>query len=142
MLNKNDFEKQNIINSHLEKITKLEQDAEIAKNKIEDLEKKLKGFVVLSLMLDNKISDPINKNEENGDDEYEFDNCGIGCKPSGKGKTKTVVPDNTKNKTPSGKTPISDNVTNYDEVIIEDCDDESDDENDIKNIFLKLKEKI
>ena len=31
------------------------------------------------------------------------------------------------------KIPISDNVTNYDEVIIEDCDDE---------IFLKLKEKF
>ncbi|KAF5822344.1 hypothetical protein HanXRQr2_Chr01g0025371 [Helianthus annuus] len=31
VLNKNDFEKQNIINSHIEKITQLEQDAEIAK---------------------------------------------------------------------------------------------------------------
>ncbi|MFS7945601.1 hypothetical protein Hanom_Chr06g00526211 [Helianthus anomalus] len=59
VLNKNDFEKQNIINSHREKITQLEQDAEIAKIKIEDLEMKLKGFVASSLMLDNIVPKPI-----------------------------------------------------------------------------------
>ncbi|KAM0031087.1 hypothetical protein Hdeb2414_s0017g00504551 [Helianthus debilis subsp. tardiflorus] len=37
---------------------------------------------------------------------------------------------------------ISDNVTNYDKVIIEDCDDKTDDEDDKKKIFLKLKEKF
>ncbi|MFS7948051.1 hypothetical protein Hanom_Chr06g00555421 [Helianthus anomalus] len=118
VLNKNDFEKQNKLNSHFENITQLEQDAEIARKKIEDLEKKLKCFVALSLMLDNIVPKAISKIEETGEDEYEFCKCGIVCKLSGKGKTKTVIPDDTKNKTPSVKTPISDDVTNYDEVII------------------------
>ncbi|KAJ0808970.1 putative transcription factor interactor and regulator CCHC(Zn) family [Helianthus annuus] len=43
---------------------------------------------------------------------------------------------------PINSVPISDNVTNYDKVIIEDCDERSDAENERKKTFLKLKEKF
>ena len=46
---------------------------------------------------------------------------------------------------PINEIPISDDVTNFDNVKVEDCDEKSDDENEKiekQKLFLKLKEKF
>ena len=94
---KNNLEKQIAINSHLAKIIQLEKEAESDRNKITELENKLKGFVTSAPYVCPK---PINS------------------------------------------VPISDSVTNFDKVKIEDCDDKTDDENEKnekKKKFLKMK---
>ncbi|WP_347079404.1 hypothetical protein, partial [Escherichia coli] len=42
---------------------------------------------------------------------------------------------------PVNSVPISDNVTNFDNVKVEDCDEKTDDD-EKKNVFLKLKDKF
>ncbi|KAJ0577729.1 hypothetical protein HanIR_Chr05g0239331 [Helianthus annuus] len=95
------IEHEKTIKSHLERISQLENEAENSRTKIDELEKKLKGFVTSSEFLNHPCPKPINS------------------------------------------VPISDNVTNFDKVKIEDCDEKSDDENEKiekKKLFLKLKE--
>ncbi|KAJ0518516.1 hypothetical protein HanLR1_Chr11g0416091 [Helianthus annuus] len=94
------IENEKSIKSHLERISQLENKAENSKNKIDELEKKLKGFVTSSDSLNFPCPKPINS------------------------------------------VPISDNVTNFDNVKVEYCDDKTDDENEKQKIFLKLKEKF
>ena len=83
---KNDNE--NSIKSHLERISQFEKEAENSRSKIDELEKKLIGFVTSSDSLKFPCLKPINS------------------------------------------VPISDNVTNFDKVKVEDCDEKSDDENE------------
>ncbi|KAJ0558449.1 hypothetical protein HanIR_Chr07g0336481 [Helianthus annuus] len=98
VLEKNKFENEKAITSHFEKISEFENEAESARNKIDELEKKLKSFVTSSEFLSHLCLKPINS------------------------------------------VPISDNVTNFDKVKIEDCDEKTDDEDEKRKIFLKLKE--
>ncbi|KAJ0548176.1 putative transcription factor interactor and regulator CCHC(Zn) family [Helianthus annuus] len=98
---KNENEK--TIKSHLEKISRLESEAENSRVKIEELEKKLIGFVTSSDKLNIPCPKPINS------------------------------------------VPISDNVTNFDFVKVEDCDETPDDENikkEKQKLFSNLKEKF
>ncbi|KAJ0615857.1 putative transcription factor interactor and regulator CCHC(Zn) family [Helianthus annuus] len=98
---KNENEKS--IKSHLERISQLENEAENSRNKIDELEKKLIGFVTASDSLNFPSPKPINS------------------------------------------VPISDDVTNFDNVKVEDCDEKSDDVNEKlekQKLFLKLKEKF
>ncbi|MFS7968815.1 hypothetical protein Hanom_Chr09g00801941 [Helianthus anomalus] len=100
---KNNIEKQIAINFHLEKIIQLEKEAECARNKVNDLENQLKGFVALSSIPDIVCPKPINE------------------------------------------VPISDHVTNFDKVKIEDSDDKTDDENEKiekRKIILELQERF
>ncbi|KAJ0846898.1 putative transcription factor interactor and regulator CCHC(Zn) family [Helianthus annuus] len=95
------IENEKIIKSHFERISQLENEAKNSRNKIDELEKKLKGFVTSSEFLNHPCPKPINS------------------------------------------VPISDNVTNFDKVKIEDCDEKSDDENEKikkKKLFSKLNE--
>ncbi|MFS7986278.1 hypothetical protein Hanom_Chr11g01008421 [Helianthus anomalus] len=94
---KNNLEKQIAINSHLAKIIQLEKEAESDRNKIAELENKLKGFVTSAPYV---CQEPINS------------------------------------------VPISDHVTNFDNVKVEDCDEGAYDENEKRKIFLELKEKF
>ncbi|KAJ0752725.1 hypothetical protein HanPI659440_Chr09g0327591 [Helianthus annuus] len=97
------IENEKSIKSHLERISLLENKAENSRNKIDELEKKLKGFVTSSDSLNFPCPKPINS------------------------------------------VPISDNVTNFDNVKVEDCNEKSDDENEKiekQKLFLKLKEKF
>ncbi|KAJ0615542.1 putative transcription factor interactor and regulator CCHC(Zn) family [Helianthus annuus] len=103
VFSKNNIEKQKMINSHLEKIIRLEKEGEQARKKINELESKLKGFVTSSAYVNISCPKPINS------------------------------------------IPISDDVTNFDNVKVEVCDEKSDDK--IKKIekqkvFLELKEKF
>ncbi|KAJ0726300.1 putative transcription factor interactor and regulator CCHC(Zn) family [Helianthus annuus] len=93
-------ENENSIKFYLERISQLEKEAENSRNKIDELEKKLKGFVTASDSLNFPCPKPINS------------------------------------------VSISDKVTNFDKVKIEDCDDKSDDEKEKeeKKTFLKLNE--
>ena len=81
-------ENENSIKSHLERISQLENEAENSRAKIDELEKKLKGFVTSTEFLSHSCPKPINS------------------------------------------VPISENVTNFDKVKVEDCDEKSDDENE------------
>ncbi|MFS7923087.1 putative transcription factor interactor and regulator CCHC(Zn) family [Helianthus anomalus] len=94
------IENEKSIKSHLERISQLENEAENSRIKIDELEKKLKGFVSSS-----DLNFPCPK--------------------------------------PLNSVLISDKVTNFDKVKIEDCDDKSDDEKEKKRkIFLDLQEKF
>ncbi|KAJ0615512.1 hypothetical protein HanIR_Chr02g0080031 [Helianthus annuus] len=96
-------ENENAIKSHLGRISQLEKEAENSRNKIDELEKKLIGFVTSSDSLKFPCPKPINS------------------------------------------IPISDCVTNFDSVKVEDCDETPDDENVKKEkhkLFLNLKEKF
>ncbi|KAJ0907957.1 hypothetical protein HanRHA438_Chr07g0305011 [Helianthus annuus] len=96
-------ENEESIKSHLEKISQLENEAKNSRNKIDELEKKLIGFVTASDSLKFPCPKPINS------------------------------------------VSISDVVTNFDNVKVEDCVEKSDDENEKiekQKLFLKLKEKF
>ena len=96
-------ENENSIKSHLERISKLEDEAKSSRIKIDELEKKLISFATKSDKLNIPCPKPINS------------------------------------------VPISDCVTNFDSVKVEDCDDASDDENvkkEKQKLFLNLKEKF
>ncbi|KAJ0742885.1 putative transcription factor interactor and regulator CCHC(Zn) family [Helianthus annuus] len=100
---KNKIVNENTIASQLSKISQFENEAENSRKKIDELEKKLKGFVTKSDSLNFPCPKPINS------------------------------------------IPISDDVTNFDNVKVEDCDEKSDDENgkiEKQKLFLELKEKF
>ncbi|MFS7936282.1 putative transcription factor interactor and regulator CCHC(Zn) family [Helianthus anomalus] len=196
VFSQNNIEKQKMINSHLQKIIKLEKEGECARKKIEKLENELERkqkslededfwiklenknlkaneskFQEQIKVLTNEKSVLENLKNENESSikshlerisqlEKEAENSRIKIDELEKKLIGFVTSlDSLKFPCPKpiNSVPISDNVTNFDKVKVEDCDEKTDDENEAfcsadesetesdaeikkKKIFLKLKE--
>ncbi|KAJ0880009.1 hypothetical protein HanRHA438_Chr10g0458011 [Helianthus annuus] len=184
VFSKNNIEKQKMINSHLQKIIKLEKEGECAQKKIKGLEKEFESKKKYSededfwTKLENKN---LKANETKFQEqikvlEYEksvLENMNNENEKAIKSHLERISQleheaENSRNKIdelekklkgfvtasgslnfpcpkPINSVPISDDVTNFDNVKVENCDEKSDDENEKaekQKLFLKLKEKF
>ncbi|MFS7953357.1 putative transcription factor interactor and regulator CCHC(Zn) family [Helianthus anomalus] len=184
VFSKNNIEKQKMINSHLQKIIKLEKEGECARKKIKKLEKDLESKKKSSededfwIKLENKN---LKANESKFQDQIKvltseksvLENLKFENENSIKSHLERIsqLEEEAKNSRikidelekklisfatksdklnipcpkPINSVPISDNVTNFDYVKVEDCDEKSDDENvkiEKQKVFLNLKEKF
>ncbi|KAJ0444580.1 hypothetical protein HanIR_Chr16g0833371 [Helianthus annuus] len=184
VFSKNNIEKQKMINSHLQKIIKLEKEGECAKKKIKELEKELESKQKSSedldfwIKLENKnlkanetkfqeqikaleneksvLENVKNENENSikshlvriSQLENEAENSRKKIDELEKKLIGFVTASDSINfpcPKPINSVPISDNVTNFDKVKVEDCDEKSDDVNDKigkTKLFLNVKEKF
>ncbi|MFS7911116.1 putative transcription factor interactor and regulator CCHC(Zn) family [Helianthus anomalus] len=198
VFSKNNIEKQKMINSHLQKIIKLEKEGECVQKRIKELEKELECKQKSSEDLDFWIKIE-NKNLKVNESKFQeqikvltneksvLENLKIANENSIKSHLERISQlekeaENSRIKIdelekkligfvtssdslkfpcpkPINSVPISDNVTNFDKVKVEDCDEKTDDENEEfysadesktesdaeikkKKNFLKLKEKL
>ncbi|MFS7931647.1 putative transcription factor interactor and regulator CCHC(Zn) family [Helianthus anomalus] len=184
VFSQNNIEKQKLINSHLQKIIKLEKECECARKKIEELEKELESnkkssenedfwiklekknlkaneskFQEQIKILENEKSVLENlKNENENSIKYHLERISQFEKEAENSRNKidelekkligfVTSSDSLKYPCPKpiNSVSISEKVTNFDNVKVEDCDEKSNDENEKlekQKLFLKTKEKF
>ncbi|KAJ0588657.1 putative transcription factor interactor and regulator CCHC(Zn) family [Helianthus annuus] len=169
VFSKNNIEKQKMINSHLQKIIKLEKECECARKKVEELKKKLESKQKSSededfwIKLENKnlkaneskfqeqlkileIEKSVLENLKNENESAIKSHLGRISQLEKEAENSRSKIDELEKKLigfvtssdslkfpcpkPINSMPISENVTNFDKVKVEDCDEKTDDENE------------